>query len=195
MFRSHSISRVKAVLAFFLVLTLGASGAAFASGTAKQQTPARNSPNFDAYLMKEVRHQLVLLPYYSVFDVLQFKVEGSRVTLMGEVAHATLKDDAQAAVKGIEGVESIDNQIEILPPSSFDDQIRRQEYQAIYSFASLQIYSSRAVAPIHIIVNGGHVTLEGSVSTQQDKDAAGIRANTVPNVFSVTNNLQVEGSK
>ncbi len=75
------------------------------------------------------------------------------------------------AVKSIEGVESVDNQIEILPLSSFDDQTRRAEYQAIYGFAGLQIYSSRAVAPIHIIVNGGHVTLEGSVGTQMDKDA------------------------
>jgi hyperosmotically inducible protein len=194
MFRTRSNSKASWIVVVFLIgLMLGTSGIALA-GPAKQQ-PTRNSPNFDAYLMKEVRHQLVLLPFYSVFDVLQFKVEGTKVVLMGQVVHATLKDDAANAVKSVEGIESVDNQIEILPLSSFDDQIRRAEYQAIYGFASLQIYSSRAVAPIHIIVQNGHVTLEGSVSSQMDKDAAGIRANTVPNVFSVTNNLQVENGK
>jgi hyperosmotically inducible periplasmic protein len=144
------------------------------------------------WLMNEVRHQLVLLPYYSVFDNLAYRVDGDKVTLTGQVTRPDIKDDAGKAVKGIEGVESVDNQIQVLPTSPMDDQIRRAEFQSIYSFPSLQRYSSMAVPSIHIIVANGHVTLEGVVNSEADKDAAGIRANSVPNVFAVTNNLRVE---
>jgi hyperosmotically inducible protein len=147
-----------------------------------------------AWLMNEVRHQLVLLPYYSVFDNLAYRVDGDKVTLMGQVRRPDIKDDAAKAVKGIEGVQSVDNQIQVLPVSPMDDQIRRAEFQAIYSFPSLQKYSDMALAPIHIIVDNGHVTLEGVVDNEADKDAAGIRANSVPNVFAVTNNLHVQKS-
>jgi hyperosmotically inducible protein len=113
---------------------------------------------------------------------------------MGQVRRPDIKDDAGKAVKGIEGVQSVDNQIQVLPLSPMDDQIRRAEFQAIYSFPSLQKYSDMALAPIHIIVDNGHVTLEGVVDNEADKDAAGIRANSVPNVFAVTNNLHVQKS-
>jgi hyperosmotically inducible periplasmic protein len=162
-----------------------------ANGGKKTQAP-RDS---QAWITKEVRHQLVMLPWYSVFDNLEYKVEGNKVTLIGQVIKPVLKGDAERAVKSVEGVEAVDNEIEVLPVSSMDDQIRRAEYRAIYGFGSLELYSVRAVPPIHIIVKNGHLTLEGSVATEADKDAAGIRANGVPNVFSVTNNLRVDGGK
>jgi hyperosmotically inducible protein len=155
------------------------------------QAAQRGSGN-QGWLMNEVRHQLVLLPYYSVFDNLAYRVDGEKVTLTGQVTRPDIKDDAGKAVKGIEGVESVDNQIQVLPLSPMDDQIRRAEFQSIYSFPSLQRYGSMAVPSIHIIVANGHVTLEGVVDSDADKDAAGIRANSVPNVFAVTNNLRVQ---
>ncbi len=140
---------------------------------------------------REVRHQLVMLPRYSVFDILQYSVNGGHVTLKGAVTTPTLKSDAEAAVKSVEGVESIDNQIEVLPLSPDDNQIRRAVYRAIYSQPTLQIYAEGAVQPIHIIVKNGNVTLEGAVANKTDKDVATIQAKSVPNVFSVTNDLTV----
>jgi hyperosmotically inducible periplasmic protein len=160
----------------------------------QQQSGKRGAGN-QAWLVNEVHHQLVLLPYYSIFDNLEYKVEDDKVTLMGQVTRPSLKDDAGRAVKGIEGVEGVDNQIKVLPPSPMDDQIRRAEFQAIYSFPPLQKYGGMAVSPIHIIVDNGHVTLEGVVDNEADKDAANVRANGVPNVFSVTNNLRVQKSQ
>ena len=142
-------------------------------------------------LTKEVRHQLLLLPYYSVFDNLMFKVDGDKVTLLGQVVRPTLKSDAEAAVKGIERVASLDNQIEVLPVSPMDDQLRRAVYRALYTDASLSKYGWSALPSIHIIVKNGHVTLEGVVDSESDKNLANLRANGVPNVFSVTNNLNV----
>jgi osmotically-inducible protein OsmY len=165
---------------------------ALAANDGKKTQAPRDS---EAWITKEVRHQLVMLPWYSVFDNLEYKVVGNKVTLIGQVTKPVIKSDAERAVKSIEGVEAVDDEIEVLPVSPMDDQIRRAEYRAIYGFGSLELYSVRAVPPIHIIVKNGHVTLEGSVATEADKDAAGIRANGVPNVFSVTNNLRVDGGK
>jgi hyperosmotically inducible periplasmic protein len=142
-------------------------------------------------LVREVRHQLVLLPYYGVFDNLAFRVDGSAVTLVGQVTNPVLKDDAGRAVKSIEGVTQVNNQIRVLPLSPMDRQIRIAEFRAIYSEPGFEKYAYQAVPPIHIIVDNGHVTLEGAVDSQMDKNLAGIRANSVPGVFSVTNNLQV----
>jgi len=114
------------------------------------------------------------------------------VTLLGQVSRPTLKSDAERTVKGIEGVERVDNQIEVLPTSPMDDQIRRATYRAIYGNDVLSQYALRAVPPIHIIVKNGHVTLEGVVARQMDKQVAEMQAKSVPNVFSVTNNLRVE---
>ena len=146
-------------------------------------------------ILKEVRHELVMLPYYGVFDNLAYRVDGSTVTLLGQVTRPTLKSDAQNVVKRIEGVEKVNNQIEVLPLSSNDDRSRLAEYRAIYGHPGLDRYALQAVPPIHIIVANGNVTLEGVVDTQADKDLAGIRANTVSGVFKVTNNLQVAGKK
>jgi hyperosmotically inducible protein len=142
--------------------------------------------------IKEIRHELVMLPYYGVFDNLAYKVEGHKVTLLGQVSRPTLKSDAERAVKSIEGVESVDNQIEVLPLSPNDDRIRLAVYRAIYSQPALQRYGLQAVPPIHIIVKNGNVALEGVVANSADKNIAGIQAKSVPGVFSVTNNLQVE---
>ena len=142
-------------------------------------------------IQKEVRHELLMLPYLGVFDNLAYKVDGYNVTLFGQVTRPTLKSDAGNVVKKIEGVEKVDNQIEVLPPSPMDDQIRRRLYRAIYGFPSLQKYSMGVQQPIRIIVKGGNVTLEGVVDNEADKNTAGIRAKSVSGVFGVTNNLQV----
>lgn len=143
-------------------------------------------------IIREVRHQLVTLPYYTVFDNLTYKVNGDTVTLEGQVVRPTLKSDAERVVKGIEGVEKVVNNIEVLPLSPNDDRIRRAVYRAIYSKPGLDQYSLRAVPTIHIIVKNGHVTLVGAVAREMDKQQAGIAANTVSGVFSVTNNLRVD---
>jgi len=146
-------------------------------------------------MTREIRHELVMLPQLTIFDNLAYKVNGDTVTLMGQVRNAVLKDSAQQAVKRVEGVEKVDNQIQILPPSPNDDRIRRQVARAIFNDNRLFRYSIGSVPPIHIIVNGGHVALEGVVDNEADKNVAGIRANTVPGVFGVKNNLRVETSK
>jgi hyperosmotically inducible protein len=155
--------------------------------TSAQQNEPRGGQN----LVKEVRHQLVLLPYYSVFDNLSYRIEGSKVILNGQVVRPSLKSDAEAAVKSVEGVSSVQNDIEVLPPAPMDDQIRRAVFRAIYSEPSLSRYAASAVPSIHIIVTGGHVTLVGVADNDTDKNLAGLRANGVPNVFSVDNQLVV----
>jgi hyperosmotically inducible protein len=144
-------------------------------------------------LKREVRHELVMLPYYGVFDNLAFRVNGSEVELMGQVSRPTLKSDAEQAVKRIEGVDRVINNIEVLPPSPDDDRIRLAAYRAIYGHTTLNRYALQAVPPIHIIVKNGNLTLEGVVANEADKNIAGIQANSVPGVFKVTNNLRVEG--
>ena len=151
----------------------------------------RNEKKMQENLTKEVRHQLLLLPYYSVFDNLMYKVDGDKVTLLGQVVRPTLKSDAEAAVKSIEAVAAVDNQIEVLPVSPMDDQVRRAVYRTIYGDPGLSKYGWSALPSIHIIVKNGNVTLEGVVDSESDKNLANLRANGVPNVFSVTNNLRV----
>ena len=157
------------------------------------------NPKFDSVsgrarnrMEREVRHELVMLPYYGVFDNLTFKVDGGVVTLMGQVSRPTLKTDAERVVQGIEGVERVINQIEVLPLSPHDDRIRLATYRSIYGHPALNRYALQAVPPIHIIVKNGDVTLEGVVANEADKTIAGIQANSVSGVFSVTNHLRVE---
>lgn len=145
-------------------------------------------------LTREVRHELVMLPYYGVFDDLTYRVDGDTVTLLGYVTRPTLKSDAENVVKSIEGVANVNNQIKVLPLSPNDDRIRVALYRAIYGQPGLDRYALQAVPPIHILVDSGKVTLEGVVANQGDKDMAGIRANTVSGVFSVANNLRLESS-
>ena len=151
----------------------------------------KNSPAYQR-LVKEVRHELVMLPYLGVFDNLEYKVDGSTVTLIGQVTRPTLKSDAEGAVKKIEGVEKVDNQIEVLPLSADDDRTRRAVYIALARSPQLDRYFMQAVAPIRIIVKNGNVTLEGSVANKGDSDVANVTANGVSGAFSVTNHLRIE---
>lgn len=141
---------------------------------------------------ERVRKALVTLPYYSVFDNLAFKVEGTKVTLEGQVVRPTLKSSAEAVVSRLEEVRSVQNDIEVLPVSPNDDRLREATFRAIYGHPTFTRYAIRAVPPIHIILKDGHITLEGVVNSEGDKNFAGILANGVPGAFSVTNNLRVE---
>jgi hyperosmotically inducible protein len=160
-------------------------------GTAQDAQRDQPSAKSQERIIKEVRHELLMLPYFGVFDYIAFKVDGSNVTLLGQVVRPVLKSDAENAVKHIEGVERVDNQIEVLPPSSMDDGLRIRLFRAIYQYAALQKYELGVQKPIRIIVKNGRVTLEGVVDSEADKNLAGLRANGVSGIFSVTNNLQV----
>jgi hyperosmotically inducible protein len=146
-------------------------------------------------LERQVRRELVTLPFYSLFDHFAFKVEGDAVTLLGKVSRPTLKSEAENVVKRIEGVEKVVNQIEVLPLSPNDDRLRMALYRAVYGHSTLQPLVLRAVPPIHIIVENGNVTLEGVVATDLEKSVANAQANGVSGVFSVKNNLRVETKK
>src|ERR1700690_4214396 len=169
-----------------VVLIAGAQ--AQTSGTLDQKSLAR--------IYKEVRHELVMLPFYGVFDNLAYKVDpDGTVTLMGQVVRPSLKSDAENAVKRIEGVESVENKIEVLPPSSMDDGLRLALYRAIYGYPPLEKYALGVQKPIRIIVKNGQVTLEGVVDSEADKNLVTLLANSVPGIFSVPNNLQVVPAK
>ena len=146
-------------------------------------------------IAREVRHELLMLPWFGVFDYIAFKVDGGTVTLMGQVVRPSLKSDAENAVKRIEGVERVENKIEVLPPSSMDDGLRLALYRAIYGYPALEKYALGVQKPIRIIVKNGQVTLEGVVDSEADKNLVTLRANSVPGIFSVTNNLQVVPAK
>jgi len=184
----------KELRALFVTLLLAASIAAMPTTWAARTQEAKNQRSEEKYrekLSKEVRHQLVMLPRYSVYDNLAYKLDGDKVTLYGQVTRPTLKSDAEAAVKSIEGVASVVNTIEVLPVSPMDDQLRRAVFRAVYGDSGLSRYGEQAVPSIHIIVKNGNVTLEGVVDNEMDKNLANLRASQVPNVFSVKNNLDV----
>jgi hyperosmotically inducible protein len=174
-------------------LVAGALMMAIYTPFGQQKLLAAISPGTKAKIAKETRHELVMLPYYSVFDNLAYAVaDDGTVTLVGQVTRPTLKDDAGRVVKKIEGVTLVKNEIEVLPLSPNDDQIRRAAYRAIYGDPALSRYALGAVPPIHIIVKNGRLTLEGVVANQMDKQIAVTRANGLPGVFAVTNNLRTE---
>src|SRR5436309_5642976 len=188
----------KELRSLYVILLLAIPMVALAhSPTAQPQEEKkqRSEANYREKLAKEVRHQLVMLPWYSAFDNLAYQVEGDKVILSGQVTRPTLKSDAEAAVKSIEAVSSVVNNIEVLPLSPMDDQLRRAVSRAIYGENGLSRYAVQAVPSIHIIVENGNVTLEGVVDNESDKNLANLRANQVPNVFSVKNNLRVAASK
>jgi osmotically-inducible protein OsmY len=167
-------------LALFTLATLGVA-----------QRPTEPSAKAQERITREVRHELLLLPYYGVFDNIAYKVDGYNVTLLGQVVRPTIKSDAENAVKHIEGVENVDNRIEVLPPSPLDDRLRLALYRAIYEYPALEKYALGVLKPIHIIVKNGHATLEGVVDNETDKNLAEVRAKGVPGTFSVDNHLQV----
>jgi osmotically-inducible protein OsmY len=192
------------VASFVLLLTavMLNSGVPAAAQNTGSPTPANSatagqgaalSPASLERITKEVRHELLLLPYYGVFDNLGYQVNNDgTVVLQGAVVRPTTKSDAENAVKRIEGVEKVVNNIDVLPTSPNDDRIRRDVYRAIYGNSVLNQYALRAVPTIHIIVKNGNVTLEGAVARQMDKQVAETQAKSVPGAFSVTNNLKVD---
>ena len=175
--------RLPVLLAALLVLAI--------LGAAQDSQREQPSPKAEERITKEVRHELLMLPYFGVFDNIAYKVDGYTVTLLGQVVRPSLKSDAENVVKHIEGVEKVDNQIEVLPTSPMDDRIRVRLFHAIYGYPALEKYAMGVQKPIRIIVKNGHVTLEGVVDSEPDKNLAGLRANGVSGTFSVTNNLQV----
>ena len=188
---TRSVHRVPAGILFASLLTIQAASA----DKHDKNQPFMRGARDESRIARQVRHELLMLPYYGVFDDLKFGVDGNTVTLLGAVTRPTLKSDAEAAAKSVEGVEKVINQIEVLPLSPMDDRIRAAEFKAIYGDPSISTrYGYRSLPPVHIIVKNGHVSLEGVVANESDKNLIGIRANGVSGVFSVTNNLQVEGS-
>ena len=169
-----------------LALAAFALGPSLAHAGAATSTAVTDIPH-------AVKHDIAMLPWYGVFDSLGYQVNGTEVTLTGQVTseHAVTKEDAEHSVKSIPGVTKVINNIEVLPPSPYDNEIRRAEYRAVFSKGDLGGYSMGVIPAVHIIVKGGHVTLEGTVMNQMDKTMAGIAANTVPGVFSVENNLRI----
>src|SRR6266849_8903154 len=178
----HALSAFAITLALLTAVALSQNPPA-----PRDQPSARSQERIE----EEVRHELLMLPYCGVFDNIAYKVDGYNVTLMGQVSRPTLKSDAENVVKRIEGVEHVDNQIEVLPTSPMDDRLRLRLYRAIYGYPALQKYALGVQKPIRIIVKNGNVTLEGVVDSEADKNIANIRAHGVSGSFSVTNNLQV----
>jgi hyperosmotically inducible periplasmic protein len=144
-----------------------------------------------AAVIKEVRHELLMVPWFGVFDNIAFQVNGNSVTLQGAVTRPSIKSDAESAVKHIKGVEHVTDNIEVLPPSPMDDQLRRALFHAIYGDPALEKYALGVQKPIRIIVKSAHVSLEGVVDNEGDKNIANIRAKGVSGTFSVVNNLRV----
>ena len=175
------------LIIFIVAMGVPAGSASQEAKTQRGESPARQN------LLKEVRRQLLLLPYYSVFDNLSYRIDGDTVTLQGQVVRPTLKSDAESAVKEIEGIAGVVNNIEVLPVSPTDDELRRAVYRALYGDTALSRYAYAAVPAIHIIVKNGNVTLEGVVDSESDKNLANLRASAVANVFSVKNNITIAG--
>ena len=148
-------------------------------------------------LVREIRHELRMLPYYGVYDWLEFEIQpDNTVVLRGQVVRPTTKSDAEGRVKDVDGVAKVNNQIEVLPLSPSDDRLRGALYRAIYNFNSpLFRYATQSVPPIHLIVNRGHATLKGVVANKGDAQLAYIRARGVPGLFSVKNELIIEGEE
>jgi hyperosmotically inducible periplasmic protein len=166
------------------------------AGQTVPANPARPATdNAATSLSREIHHQILVLPFYSVFDSINFSLEGHKVTLTGQVLRRTLKENAEGAVKSIEGVKVVVNQIEVLPTSPADDDTRRAVYRALYEDSTLQRYAVQNVPPVHIVVKNGGVTLEGSVDSAADKNLAGARAGSVPNTSGVKNNLVVHAKE
>jgi hyperosmotically inducible periplasmic protein len=176
----------KVVKTFLVVLVLGLLLTA-------PQAMGQTNP----HIMREVRHELVTLPYYGVFDWLEYEVQNDgTVILRGQVVRSSTKSDAGGRVKQIDGVRRVENDIEVLPVSSQDDRLRLALYRSIYGNNSpLFRYATQSVPPIHLIVKRGHATLKGVVANRADAQQAYIRARTVPGLFSVRNELIVEGER
>ena len=175
------------------------SAVLFAVMATAQAQPAQQQPmqgqdmgqQAEVQLAAKVRKALIMLPYYGVFDSLGYRIQGRTVILEGQVATSSLKPDAEKAVKKIEGVEKVVNNIEVLPPSPMDDRVRQAVRASIYGYGPFLKYANQPNPPIRIIVKSSRVTLDGVVDNETDKGQCTMRANQVPGVLSVTNNLRV----
>ena len=177
------------MLALAAAVVIATSGALAAPKTADETEQSYEQ------VVKKVRHELVTLPYFGVFDNLAYKVEGDTVTLYGQVVRPSTRKDAERRVAKIKGVERVVNSIEVLPLSSFDDSIRLSTYRALVRSGGLYRYFMGANPSIRIIVNRGQLTLEGVVANKADKDQAYIVARGASGAFSVTNNLRAENEE
>ncbi len=167
------------------------------AGSEAMQADNARSPQVEQHIVREVRHELLMLPYYGVFDDLEYRVDGHTVILQGFVTseHSVTKEEAEKAVKKIEGVDKVVNNIEVLPPSPMDDGLRARLYRKIYGYGPLFKYANLSIPPIHIVVKNGRVILKGVVDNDTDKNLVGMLANQVPGVFEVTNDLRVVPSR
>ena len=174
----------------------GGIGAATANAKQVLRAPgylvnSKQETQLSREVRRELRRQDVISPAFNVFNNLEYKINGGRVTLFGQVVNPVLSSYAENSVKNIKGVTQVVNKIQVLPLSGFDNQIRWAEYRSIFSEAALTPYAIEPIPSIHIIVDNGHVTLVGYVANKMDRELAGIRAKMVPNVFSVKNDLRV----
>ena len=175
----------KLMLAAALIASTGIAGAANKDKDA--------GPFTDDQVANKVTHEIRMYPYYSIWDNINVKVNEGNVELAGQVSQPYKKDDLMRLTQKVPGVASVTNDLQVLPLSNFDNQLRMQVARAIYRDPVLSRYGIQAVPPIHIIVNNGHVTLEGVVNNQMEKEVAGVRANGAGLSFGqVTNNLRVE---
>jgi hyperosmotically inducible periplasmic protein len=165
------------------------------TAAATEQVHGTAENKAEELLAREVRHQLQVLPFYSVFDNITSTIEGSKVTLRGQAVRPTLRAAAEGMVKSIEGVGRVVNEIEVLPQSTSDDELRRAIYRAIFEDAALQKYAVQSLPSIHIIVKNGNVALEGSVDSAEDKTRAASRVSGVANVAGLKDNLVVRSKQ
>jgi len=187
--RQMRMHRVMTIGSLFLCVALAANrAAAQPRGGAK---PASVEGKDSSPLAREVHHQLLTLPFYSVFDNLGFSLDGNKVMLYGQVVRSSLKKHAEAEIKSIEGIDVVVNRIEVLPASASDNELRRSIYRSIFEDSALSRYAVQAVPAIHIIVKNGDVTLEGTVASVADRNLATVRTSTVANIRNVKNNLVV----
>jgi hyperosmotically inducible protein len=187
--KRNLIAKSLGIAALALGVLISTAGFAATPTAQKDSQPGKDT------LQREVLHQLRMLNYYTVFDNLEFGVEGNRVILSGQVTNPDVKSEALAAVKSVPGVTDVQDNIKVLPVSNDDDRIRRAAYRLIYGDPQLTKYGFQSVQAIHIIVDNGHISLEGTVDSQADRNVAGIRANSVPGAFSSKNNLMVRGER
>jgi len=195
--RMRKTFAIATVVVLMMSCSLSGSAQAAQPQTSNPTAPAMQpsdavSPAVQQKINKGIAHALIMLPYSGVFDWITATVLGRNVTLGGQVLRSSLKPDAEYAVKKVEGVDNVVNNIEVLPPGPIDQRIREQVYNAIYNYPALSIYANNKVnPPIHIIVKSARVTLEGVVNTEVDKNLCTMRVNQVSDVLSVTNNLRV----
>ena len=184
---SRTAHRMLIVVLSMMAFSITASVKAVSQPKSQEDTRAR--------LIQEIRRELVTLPYYGVFDWIDFELKpDNTVVLRGQVVRPSTKPDAEARVRKIQGVSNVTNEIEVLPPSPEDDRLRLQLYRAIYgSDSPLFRYATQAIPSIHIIVKNGRAVLKGIVDSKSDADLANVRARGVPGLFEVKNEIQIAG--